>query len=267
MQLCCHSRRQESQQQPALTVISVVSEPNSKSFLCLRSPSAFFSLLTIIASLVEPVSRKSTKSKAKRLRYRRNRRTRRLLARAVADPSFILDLDVINTNLPITRIFLNNIQEDTRDSSYLPPQTFPPNYSPYLSPGALAPSYSPVYDTEQLNHPPDFPQLSPFPSPPHEPTPDPHLFCPPALPPPIFSCINLSDRTVATILSSTYPQYTDPILPGSFTLGPGPIHIPSLKAYLRTAPSDISIPCFTPFTNPIAFPIEYLREIYPPDFD
>jgi len=74
----------------------------------------------------------SEKRRAKRNRYRRNRRTRNLLARAAADPSFILDISQLNINLPITKIFLNNIQEDSRDA-------------PYLSPGTLEPSYSPVY--------------------------------------------------------------------------------------------------------------------------
>jgi len=184
----------------------------------------------------------------------------------VADPSFTLDLNELNTNLPITRIVLGNIQEDTRDSSYLSPQISPPNYSPYLSPETLAPSYSPVYDTEP-DHPPDFPPLSLFPSS-HKAALDSHPLSPPALSSSIFSSIDLSNRTVATILSLTYPEYTDPILPGYFTLGPGPIHIPSLKAFLSTASFDISIPCFTPFTDkPVAFPIEYLRERYPPDFD
>lgn len=75
----------------------------------------------------------SEKRHAKRNRYRRNRRTRNLLARA--DSSFILDINQFNTNLPITKIFLNNIQEDSRDALF-------------LSPGTLPPSYSPIYDVE-----------------------------------------------------------------------------------------------------------------------
>ncbi|EFN68700.1 hypothetical protein EAG_01981 [Camponotus floridanus] len=103
---------------------------------------------------------------------------------------------------------------------------------------------------------------------PHSPVPDPHLLSPPPLPPPVYSDINLSDRIVSEILSSTYPLYSHPILPGQFTLGSDPIHIPTLKAFLRTAPSDILIPCFTPFTRyPIAIPVEFFRERYPPDSD
>jgi len=43
------------------------------------------------ANQVQSMSRKSIKVKAKRLHYRYNRQTRNLLARAAADPSFILD--------------------------------------------------------------------------------------------------------------------------------------------------------------------------------
>jgi len=175
------------------------------------------------------------------------------LARVVADPSFVLDISKLNTNLPITRIFLSNIQEDTRDA-------------PYLSPRTLPPSYTPVYEVEPDSNPPSDPQLlSPPPFPLNElsDSPPPSF---PTLPPPIYSSINPSDPRIAKFLSIFYPEYTDPIAPGSFTLEPGPIHIPSLKDFLSTAPPNIFVPCLTPFTDkPIAFPIKYLRESYPPE--
>jgi len=111
---------------------------------------------------VESLSTRTiSERRAKWNRYRRKHRTRNLLARATADPSFVLSR--INTNLPITRIFLNSIQENTRDA-------------PYLSPGTLPSSYSPIYEVEPDSievYLPSDPQLpSPPPSPRNEPPPD-----------------------------------------------------------------------------------------------
>lgn len=98
----------------------------------------------------------SERRRARRTRSCRNRRTRNLLARAVNDPSFRLDLSQINTNLPAARIFLNSIQKDPRDT-------------PYLSPGTLPPSYTPVYELEA-----DPTEVAP--------SPDPQSYSPPLLP-------------------------------------------------------------------------------------
>lgn len=84
---------------------------------------------------MESSSIKKVIRRAKQIRYRRNCRTRRLLARAVADLSFILDVTQININLFIARIFLASVAQNTRDS---------PHFS---FPGPF-PSYSPVYHTE-----------------------------------------------------------------------------------------------------------------------
>jgi len=94
----------------------------------------------------------------------------------VTDPSFVLDISRINTNLPVARIFLNSIQEDSRDT-------------PYPSPGTLPPSYSSIYEVEPdliEVDPPSDPQLhSPPPSPLNEPPSDslPSSFL--TLPPPL----------------------------------------------------------------------------------